>query len=159
MENHNLLLLQGFSGMNRFNHREYSQFKNSLVSTYLSYCEYYRSAVTQSPHLLKTCLIQASLLHSGECAQLCLLQEVDGVEAVHEDAGEDGLPVHLWHPAGRPVRCCSDQAQGNLAGCCSWRNLASLPRAPACLLSSGEPVASKTFSENSSDKSAKMACQ
>ena len=26
---------QGFSGMNRFNHREYSQFKNSLVSTYL----------------------------------------------------------------------------------------------------------------------------
>jgi len=33
---------QGFSGMNRFNHREYSQFKNSLVSSYLSYCEYYR---------------------------------------------------------------------------------------------------------------------
>ena len=27
---------QGFSGMNRFNMREYSQFKNSLVSTYLS---------------------------------------------------------------------------------------------------------------------------
>lgn len=33
---------QGFSGMNRFNHREYSQFKNSLVSTYLSYLEFYR---------------------------------------------------------------------------------------------------------------------
>ena len=33
---------QGFSGMNRFNMREYSQFKNSLVSTYLSYCDYYR---------------------------------------------------------------------------------------------------------------------
>ena len=33
---------QGFSGMNRFNQREYSQFKNSLVSTYLSYCDYYR---------------------------------------------------------------------------------------------------------------------
>ena len=28
--------------MNRFNHREYSKFKNSLVSTYLSYCDYYR---------------------------------------------------------------------------------------------------------------------
>ena len=28
--------------MNRFNSREYSQFKNSLVSTYLSYCDYYR---------------------------------------------------------------------------------------------------------------------
>ena len=33
---------QGFSGMNRFNSREYSQFKNSLVVSYLSYCEYYR---------------------------------------------------------------------------------------------------------------------
>ncbi|XP_028404799.1 DNA (cytosine-5)-methyltransferase 1-like isoform X2 [Dendronephthya gigantea] len=33
---------QGFSGMNRFNTREYSCFKNSLVATYLSYCDYYR---------------------------------------------------------------------------------------------------------------------
>jgi DNA (cytosine-5)-methyltransferase 1 len=33
---------QGFSGMNRFNSREYSQFKNSLVVSYLSFCEYYR---------------------------------------------------------------------------------------------------------------------
>ena len=139
--------------MNRFNHREYSQFKNSLVSTYLSYCEYYRLTVTLlplgnmwTPHILSLCLNQASLLHSGECAQLCLLQEINGFEAVHEDAGEDGLPVHLWHPAGWTVRCCSDQAQGNLVGCCSWRNFASLPRAPACLFSSGEPVVFTTFS-------------
>lgn len=33
---------QGFSGMNRFNSREYSSFKNSLVASCLSYCEYYR---------------------------------------------------------------------------------------------------------------------
>jgi len=33
---------QGFSGMNRFNHRQYSQFKNSLVVSYLSFCDYYR---------------------------------------------------------------------------------------------------------------------
>ncbi|CAG9855238.1 unnamed protein product [Phyllotreta striolata] len=33
---------QGFSGMNRFNSRNYSSFKNSLVVSYLSYCEYYR---------------------------------------------------------------------------------------------------------------------
>ncbi len=26
----------------RFNQREYSQFRNSLVASYLSYCEYYR---------------------------------------------------------------------------------------------------------------------
>ena len=33
---------QGFSGMNRFSSREYSCFKNSLLATYLSYCDYYR---------------------------------------------------------------------------------------------------------------------
>nr|CAB3239240.1 DNA (cytosine-5)-methyltransferase 1 [Phallusia mammillata] len=33
---------QGFSGMNRFNSREYSRFKNSLVVSYLSYCDYFR---------------------------------------------------------------------------------------------------------------------
>lgn len=33
---------QGFSGMNRFNSRQYSLFKNSLVASYLSYCDYYR---------------------------------------------------------------------------------------------------------------------
>lgn len=33
---------QGFSGMNRFNAGQYSAFKNSLVASYLSYCEYYR---------------------------------------------------------------------------------------------------------------------
>ena len=33
---------QGFSMMNRFNEREYSTFKNSQVSSFLSYCDYYR---------------------------------------------------------------------------------------------------------------------
>lgn len=33
---------QGFSGMNRFNSRDYSKFKNSLVASYLSYCDFYR---------------------------------------------------------------------------------------------------------------------
>ncbi|KZC13768.1 DNA (cytosine-5)-methyltransferase 1 [Dufourea novaeangliae] len=33
---------QGFSGMNRFNSRQYSLFKSSLVVSYLSYCDYYR---------------------------------------------------------------------------------------------------------------------
>jgi DNA (cytosine-5)-methyltransferase 1 len=33
---------QGFSGMNRFNSRQYSAFRNSLIVTYLSYCDYYR---------------------------------------------------------------------------------------------------------------------
>ncbi|GFS20276.1 DNA (cytosine-5)-methyltransferase [Elysia marginata] len=33
---------QGFSGMNRFNSGDYSRFKNSLIASYLSYCDYYR---------------------------------------------------------------------------------------------------------------------
>ncbi|KAK0063574.1 DNA (cytosine-5)-methyltransferase 1 [Biomphalaria pfeifferi] len=33
---------QGFSGMNRFNSRDYSKFKNSLIASYLSYCDYFR---------------------------------------------------------------------------------------------------------------------
>ena len=33
---------QGFSGMNRFNAGQYSLFKNSLIVTFLSYCDYYR---------------------------------------------------------------------------------------------------------------------
>ncbi|XP_076161949.1 DNA methyltransferase 1a [Ptiloglossa arizonensis] len=33
---------QGFSGMNRFNSRQYSLFKSSLIVSYLSYCDYYR---------------------------------------------------------------------------------------------------------------------
>ncbi|XP_037079528.1 DNA (cytosine-5)-methyltransferase 1-like [Pollicipes pollicipes] len=33
---------QGFSGMNRFNPRQYSQFKNSLIVSFLSFCDFYR---------------------------------------------------------------------------------------------------------------------
>ncbi|KAK5639618.1 hypothetical protein RI129_012110 [Pyrocoelia pectoralis] len=35
---------QGFSGMNRFNAGQYSFFKNSLIASYLSFCDYYRPA-------------------------------------------------------------------------------------------------------------------
>merc|ERR1719370_541687 len=70
------------------------------------------------PFLLR--VLQAPLFHSGECSELCLVQEVYGSEALHEDVGEDGLPVHLWHLAGWPVWSCSNQAQGNFAGRSSW---------------------------------------
>ncbi|XP_047100302.1 DNA (cytosine-5)-methyltransferase 1-like [Schistocerca piceifrons] len=33
---------QGFSGMNRFSEKLYSRFQNSLVASFLSYCDYYR---------------------------------------------------------------------------------------------------------------------
>ena len=33
---------QGFSGMNRLNSRQYSVFRNSLIVSYLSYCDFYR---------------------------------------------------------------------------------------------------------------------
>ena len=33
---------QGFSLLNIYKEKEYSKFKNSLISTYLSYCDFYR---------------------------------------------------------------------------------------------------------------------
>ncbi|OXU18829.1 hypothetical protein TSAR_015341 [Trichomalopsis sarcophagae] len=33
---------QGFSGMNRFNSRAYSSFKNSLIVSFISFCDYYK---------------------------------------------------------------------------------------------------------------------
>lgn len=33
---------QGFSLLNNFKDREYSKFKNSLIATYLSYCDFFR---------------------------------------------------------------------------------------------------------------------
>jgi len=33
---------QGFTTMNRFSDREYSQFKNSLVVSYLSFLDYFK---------------------------------------------------------------------------------------------------------------------
>ena len=35
-------LCQSFNGMNRFNSRQYSSSRNSLIVSYLSYCDYYR---------------------------------------------------------------------------------------------------------------------
>lgn len=37
-----LLLLQGYSGMNRFNKGNWSMVQNSMVMSYLSYCDFYR---------------------------------------------------------------------------------------------------------------------
>lgn len=74
---------QGFSGMNRFNHREYSAFKNSLIATYLSYADYYRPkyfilenvrnfASFKKSAVLKLCL--RSLLKMGYACTFSVLQ-------------------------------------------------------------------------------------
>ena len=65
---------QGFSGMNRFNHREYSQFKNSLVSTYLSYCEYYRfctynrAKILMGPPISRAEILMSPFFNSGHAS-------------------------------------------------------------------------------------------
>lgn len=33
---------QGFSSLNRFSERDYAKFKNSLIITFLSFCDYFR---------------------------------------------------------------------------------------------------------------------
>ena len=102
---------QGFSGMNRFNHREYSQFKNSLVFIYLSYCEYYRPRY----------------FYLGECEELRQLQEEHGVETLYPDFGQDGIPVQLRCAPSRSVRCGSDKEEVYLVGYCSWGYAPPLP--------------------------------
>jgi len=74
---------QGFSGMNRFNHREYSAFKNSLISTYLSYCDFYRPkyfilenvrnfATFKKSAVLRLCM--KALLKMGYSCSFAILQ-------------------------------------------------------------------------------------
>lgn len=68
---------QGFSIMNTFNEGEYSKFKNSLISTYLSYCDFYRPRFFilenvknfvsfKKGHVLRLCL-RALVLMGYQC--------------------------------------------------------------------------------------------
>ncbi|XP_040567550.1 DNA (cytosine-5)-methyltransferase PliMCI [Lepeophtheirus salmonis] len=74
---------QGFSGMNRFNSGEYSSFKNSLVVSYLSYCDYYRPkyfilenvrnfAIFKDSSVLKMCM--STLIRIGYQCTFGILQ-------------------------------------------------------------------------------------
>eukprot|EP00095_Tigriopus_kingsejongensis_P009171 maker-scaffold145_size311916-snap-gene-0.17 protein:Tk09171 transcript:maker-scaffold145_size311916-snap-gene-0.17-mRNA-1 annotation:"dna (cytosine-5)-methyltransferase -like" len=58
---------QGFSHMNIFSEREYSKFKNSLVSTYLSYCDYYRPRFLIFENVMNFALYKRNLV-----LKLCL---------------------------------------------------------------------------------------
>nr|ALB00265.1 DNA (cytosine-5)-methyltransferase [Tigriopus japonicus] len=58
---------QGFSHMNIFSEREYSQFKNSLISTYLSYCDYFRPRFLLLENVMNFALFKRNLV-----LKLCL---------------------------------------------------------------------------------------
>jgi DNA (cytosine-5)-methyltransferase 1 len=57
----------GFSMMNAFNEREYSMFSNSLVTTYLSYCDYFRPKFFLLENVANFALYKKSLV-----LKLCL---------------------------------------------------------------------------------------
>ena len=103
---------QGFSGMNRFNHREYSQFKNSLVSTYLSYCEYYRPRFFILENVRNFASYKKSMV-----LKLCIRTLV-----------KIGLPVQLWYLASRTVWSSPDQEESYTTSSSSWGNSSLVPR-------------------------------
>jgi len=81
---------QGFSGMNRFNTRQYSRFKNSLVATYLSYCDFYRPRL----FLLEN-VKNFAMFHDGAVVQMCLRTLVEmGFQCTFGclQAGSYGVP-------------------------------------------------------------------
>ncbi|TRY67204.1 hypothetical protein TCAL_02281 [Tigriopus californicus] len=53
---------QGFSRMNIFSEREYSQFKNSLIATYLSYCDYYRPKYVILENVMNLAMFKKNLV-------------------------------------------------------------------------------------------------
>ena len=74
---------QGFSLLNIYKEKEYSKFKNSLISTYLSYCDFYRPkfyilenvrnlVANEGGMVLK--LILASLVRRGSLVGFNVLQ-------------------------------------------------------------------------------------
>ena len=97
---------QGFSGMNRFNSREYSQFKVSYWNSTLSilglpaaeppdyHCTCIHAAAELAgdvlPQLLR--LLSAEVLPSREREELCLVQTQPGPEARSALPHQDGLP-------------------------------------------------------------------
>lgn len=106
---------QGFSGMNRFNSRTYSAFKNSLVVSYLrseslkSRLSSWTSRDLATKHWNVKCfllfqllwLLQTQILPAWEREELCVIQKLHGPEVDSTLSCAHGLPVHFWCPAGR----------------------------------------------------------
>lgn len=101
---------QGFSGMNRFNSREYSRFKNSLIASYLSYCDYYRPRFFvlenvrnfvsfKRSMVLKLAL--RSLLRMGYQCTFGVLQV--GIYIIDCSFVANGIPVCVWCATGRDL--------------------------------------------------------
>lgn len=119
---------QGFSGMNRFNSRTYSKFKNSLVVSYLRLVHLKSSTfadTVQQAFLFPTktlnlalivflffiiiiCffllqllwLLQTQILPAWEREELCVIQKLYGPEAHTALSCANGIPVYLWCLAG-----------------------------------------------------------
>ena len=124
---------QGFSGMNRFNSREYSQFKNSLVVSYLSYCDYYRPrffilenvrnfvSFKRSMVLKLTlrCLIKMGYQVGGEeggrgSVECCVCGEYESKQTWYCTVVTDlslCCAVYVWSAAGWAVWSTTDQKE------------------------------------------------
>ena len=113
---------QGFSGMNRFNSGDYSRFKNSLIASYLSYCDYYRPRffllenVRNFVSFKRSMVLKLtlrSLLRMGYQCTFGVLQVGLTLGATNTHLGcywwvlPYGLLVHIWGVSGesRTIQC------------------------------------------------------
>ncbi|KYB29654.1 DNA (cytosine-5)-methyltransferase PliMCI [Tribolium castaneum] len=81
---------QGFSGMNRFNEGEYSLFKNSLVVSLLSLCDYYRPLIFVLENVRNFMLYKGGLIL--KLTLQCLVAIGYQVRISIVEAGEFGVP-------------------------------------------------------------------
>ena len=111
---------QGFSGMNRFNSREYSQFKNSLVVSFLSYCEYYRPRYFLLENVRNFVSFKKSMVL--KLTLRCLLKMGYQCTFGVLQAGQYGVPQTRRRYMSKQkisVDCCV-HFQGNRPSSCSW---------------------------------------
>ena len=78
---------QGFSLLNIYKESEYSKVKNSLIPTFLSYCDFYRPKF----YILEN--VRNLVANEGGMVLKLILASL----------GEDGLPGRLQRSSGRPL--------------------------------------------------------
>ena len=103
---------QGFSGMNRFNSREYSQFKNSLVVSYLSYCDYYRPRFFILENVRNFVSFKRSMVL--KLTLRCLIKMGYQVSGEGWRRGGEGV----WSGGGKERECGVEEGRRGSVECC-----------------------------------------
>ena len=81
--------------------------KRNLKKLNLSWCVLYIELLDRVIFVILR-LLSPKILHTGECAQLCVIQEQHGIETDTVLSSAYGIPVHIWCFASWELRCATD---------------------------------------------------